>query len=83
MQYQADPPIRYAESTPFVKTICMLLDSVAKERCSTSYFEETSCTTDEKFRVQYRVKGGKKLIRSSIETYGKKFPRLMEVNLNL
>ncbi len=81
VQHEIHPRIRRAEPLRFVRTICMLIDSVSKERCTTSDSGETSCVTDEKFRVQYRVNGSKVLIRSSIETYGKKFPRLMQVSL--
>jgi hypothetical protein len=65
------------EKPPFVRTTCVLIDSVAKERCHTRTTE--SCVTDEKFRVKYQIQNGQ-MITSTIETFGHNFPRLMQVD---
>ncbi len=75
------------EEPEFVQTECILIDSVAKERCSTRTTEHNerhathteSCVTDEKFRVKYKVQNGK-MVTSTIETYGHNFPRLIQVD---
>jgi len=75
------------EKPPFVQTTCVLIDSVAKERCRTSTTEHNeghatqtqSCVTDEKFRVRYKIQDGE-MITSTIQTYGHDFPRLMQVD---
>ena len=74
------------EKSEFAKTTCVLISSAAKERCeirSSTHNEgdaiqSQSCVTDEKFRVKYGIQTGQ-IITSTIETYGHKFPRLMEV----
>jgi hypothetical protein len=75
------------EKPSFVQTTCVLIDSVAKERCHTSTTEHNerdatqtqSCVTDEKFRVRYQIQDGE-MITSTIQTYGHDFPRLMQVD---
>jgi hypothetical protein len=75
------------EKPPFVQTTCLLIDSVAKERCHTSTTEHNerhatqtqSCVTDEKFRVKYKIQNGQ-MITSTIETFGYNFPRLIQVD---
>lgn len=68
IQHNTHSRMRRTEPASFVPTTCILIDSVARERCTTSYSGETSCLTDENFRVQYRIKGRNMPIKSSIIT---------------
>ncbi len=83
---ESDVRVRRKEPQ-FVQTTCIVLNSVAKERCSTTIQEynqerttETqSCVIDEKFRVKYKIEDGQMII-STIETFGRNFPRLTQVD---
>ncbi len=75
------------EEPEFVKTTCILINSAVKERCTLKseqhngrYATQTqSCVVDEKFRVKYKLQNNQ-MITSSIETYGRDFPRLIQVD---
>jgi hypothetical protein len=75
------------EEQKYVQTTCILIDSIAKERCTTHVTEHStghatqteSCVFDENFRVKYQTVDGKN-VRSTIETFGRSFPRLMKVS---
>ncbi|CAF1337081.1 unnamed protein product [Rotaria sordida] len=76
--------IRRKDST-FIEIKCILIDSVVKECCDTHITEHDTenttvtefCVFDEKFRVKYQTQNGQN-IRSTIETFGHFFPRLMK-----
>jgi hypothetical protein len=82
-----DPHRVRREEQKFVETTCTLINSVKKERCSSSITKYSSdrstatksCVFDERFRVKYPTADGKE-IASTIETYGRNFPTLMQVN---